>query len=295
MVPVKTKSFVQLVGLSALWGATFLLTRITAPVFGANLAAGLRILLGAATLAAIMFFAKEPWPKNRWPNLFILGALAVAGPHLFYSWSALSLPASYGSVVSVTSVLFGTFASAWLKEDVLSARKLMGCLFGFAGVALVVRLGPVEPSPALLAGAMACTTGAFFSGIATPFLKRATTHMQPLAITAGMHLTGSIILMPFALWSLPTASFSLSAMLAVMTTGILTSGLAYWQYMRIMREVSPVAVLSATFMVTGFGVLWAFLFLNEPLSLITWIGALLVVIATVMVSGINPWRRQPRP
>lgn len=288
---MKTKSFVQLSGLSALWGATFLLTRIAAPALGAGLAAGLRIGLGAITLAIIMAATREPWPKNRWGNLFLLGALAVAGPHLFYSWASLSLPASYGSVVSVTSVLFGTFASAWLKEDVLSARKLMGCFFGFAGVALVVKLGPITPSPQLIGGALACATGAFFSGIATPFLKRATVDMQPLAITAGMHLTGFLILAPFAFSSLPKAQFTLSAILAVLTTGILTSGLAYWQYMRIMRDVSPVAALSSTFMVTGFGVLWAFLFLNEPVSWVTGLGALLVLVATLMVSGFNPWRR----
>jgi drug/metabolite transporter (DMT)-like permease len=288
-----TKLFLQLSGLSALWGATFLLTSIAAPVFSANLAALLRISLGAMTLAIIMWASKEPWPKGQWPTLFVLGGLAVAGPHLFYSIAALTLPASYGSVVSVSSVLFGTFASAWLKEDTLTPAKLMGCMFGFAGVALVVKLGPITPTAPLLWGAMACTAGAFFSGISTPFLKRATLSMQPLAITAGMHLTGALILLPFGLATLPQASFTWPAMLAVMTTGIVTSGLAYWQYMRIMRVVSPVAALSSTFMVTGFGVLWAALFRNEPVTLITGLGALLVLVATLMVSGFNPWRRSP--
>lgn len=259
-------------GLSALWGATFLLTSIAAPVFGANFAAFARISLGAVTLVAIMWATKEPWPKGQWPTLFLLGTLAVAGPHLFYSIAALTLPASYGSVVSVTSVLFGTFASAWLKEDILTPRKLMGCLFGFAGVALVMRLGPITPTPALLMGALACTAGAFFSGIATPFLKRATVNMQPLAITAGMHVTGSLILLPFGAAALPDAHFSWAALLAVMTTGVVTSGLAFWQYMRIMRVASPVAALSSTFMVTGFGVLWATVFRNEPVTLITGLG-----------------------
>lgn len=274
-----------------MWGATFLFTRMAAPVLGPNVTAGSRITLGAITLALIMKFTHEPWPKGQWPNLFLLGGLAVAGPHLFYSLGALTLPASYGSVVAVTSVLFGTIASAWLKEDTLSARKLMGCLFGFAGVALVVRLGPINASPELMAGALASAVGSFFSGIATPFLKRATQTMQPLAITAGMHATGALMLAPFVLTSLPQAHFSFRAVGAVIATGIFTSGLAYWQYMRIMRDVTPVAALSSTFMVTGFGVLWAFLFLNEPLSWITGVGALLVLIATVMVSGYNPWAR----
>ena len=46
---VKFRYFLQLVALSALWGSSFMLTRIAAPVLGPNLLAALR--MGFAALA----------------------------------------------------------------------------------------------------------------------------------------------------------------------------------------------------------------------------------------------------
>jgi drug/metabolite transporter (DMT)-like permease len=76
--------------------------------------------------------------------------------------------------------------------------------------------------------------------------------------------------------------------------GILTSGLAYWMYMRIMRHVPPMAALSSTFLSTGFGVLWAVLLLNEPTSTAMAAGGALILLACLLVMGLNPlrWRLQ---
>ena len=73
--------------------------------------------------------------------------------------------------------------------------------------------------------------------------------------------------------------------------GICTSGLAYWQYMRIVKHVTPVAALSSTFMVTIFGVLWGHLVLGEVFTLASYAGGALVLMATILVTGFNPLRR----
>ena len=164
---VKSKYFFQLVALSALWGASFMLTRIAAPALGPNLAAGLRMVMATAMLSLIMWKLDTPWPLQHWKELLLLGLLAVAGPHVLYARSALDLPAGYGALLTVTSVLFGAFASAWLKEEALTVPKMLGCLLGFAGAALVVRLGPVEPNRTLVLAALTCMAGAGISGIST--------------------------------------------------------------------------------------------------------------------------------
>ena len=78
--------------------------------------------------------------------------------------------------------------------------------------------------------------------------------------------------------------------------GILTSGLAYWQYMRIVKHVTPVAALSSTFMITGFGVLWAVLFLGEPLHSHLLAGLALVTLGIVFgVRAAAPAALTPTP
>jgi drug/metabolite transporter (DMT)-like permease len=290
MPTVKSKYFFQLVALSALWGASFMLTRIAAPALGPNLAAGLRMVMATAMLSLIMWKLQTPWPLQHWKELLLLGLLAVAGPHVLYARSALDLPAGYGALLTVTSVLFGAFASAWLKEELLTPPKMLGCLLGFAGAALVVRLGPVEPDHTLVIAALTCMAGAAISGISTPFLKKAIARMEPLQITAGMHAAAVVLMLPGAAYDLPQAHFSLPAVAAVTLMGCVTSGLAYWMYLRIMRYVPPMAALSSTFLATGFGVLWAVLLLNEPTSAAMAAGGALILLACLLVMQINPLR-----
>ncbi|MDV7403173.1 hypothetical protein RZS08_67735, partial [Arthrospira platensis SPKY1] len=53
IAPVKTRHFVQLIGLSALWGASFMFLRIASPVLGPWVLAGGRVALAALTLALL--------------------------------------------------------------------------------------------------------------------------------------------------------------------------------------------------------------------------------------------------
>jgi drug/metabolite transporter (DMT)-like permease len=235
-----------------------------------------------------MRLLKHRWPMEHWRELMFIGFLAVAGPHALYSQAALFLPGGYGALISVTSVLFGAFASAWLGEEVLTRGKLAGCLLGLAGAALVVRLGPVHPSAELMLSALTCLGAAALSGIATPYLKRATTRMEPLAITAGMHAASVLLLLPGAVYDFPQAHFTLSALAAVSVLGIATSGLAYWMFMRIMQHVPPMASMTANFMSTGFGVLWSVLLLDEPTSLAMALGGAMILVACMMVSSLHP-------
>jgi drug/metabolite transporter (DMT)-like permease len=288
---VKARYFIQLVVLSALWGASFMLIRIAVPVLGPNVLAALRIGLASVTLALLMRLMRHRWPLAHWRELAWLGALGVALPFLLYAWAGLQLPAGYSALLNTMAVLFGTFASAWLKEDTLTPRKLFGCLLGFIGVALILRLGPVALTPSVVLAALACVGASACYGISTPLMKRATTRMQPLEIAMGIHTMAFVVLLPGALWSLPQAHFTAGALAAVAVLGIVTSGMAYWMHLRIMRHVTPVAAMSPSFMMPVFGVAWGHIFLGEPLGAGLFWGGALVLVASALVSGFNPLSR----
>ena len=291
ITPVQTRQFAQLVGLSALWGSSFMLLRIAAPVIGPNVLAAGRIGLATLTLTLIMLAMKQRWPWRHWRELALLGALSVAVPFLLFAWAALRLPAGYSALLNSTAVVFGTLASAWLKEDTLTARKLLGCALGFVGVGLIVRLGPVDPTSQVLLAALACTGAAACYGLATPLMKRATTRMEPLAIAAGIHFISLVMLLPGAAVSWPTAHFTPGALAAMLMLGVVTSGLAYWVHLRLIRHVSPVAAISPAFMIPVFGVTWGHLFLGEELGSGIWGGGALILLATALVTGFNPLKR----
>ena len=288
---MKAKYFLQLVGLSALWSSSFMLLRITSPLLGPNVLTAVRLGLATVTLAIIMQAMRYRWPWQHWRELVLLGLLSVAVPFMLFSWAALHLPAGYSALLNSTAVMFGTFSAAWLKEDTLTRRKVLGCVCGFAGVALIVRLGPVEPTPVVMLAAMACITAAAAFGISTSLMKRAISRMQPLQVAAGIHAAAFVMLVPGAVYTWPQAHFTPGALAAVTLMGVVVSGLAYWQHLRIMVHVSPVAAMSPMFMIPVFGVAWGHIFLAEPLSSGIYSGGALVLLASALVSGFNPWRK----
>lgn len=288
---MQTKHFAQLIALSALWGASFLFIRIASPVLGPEVLAALRVGTAALTLAILMRAMRHRWPLAHWRELTLLGVLSVACPFLLFAWAALQLPAGYSALFNSTAVIFGIFASAWLKEDTLTLRKLVGCVCGFAGVVLIVGLGPVEPSTKVFVAALACVAASACYGVSTPLMKRALTRMQPLEIAAGIHVISAILLIPGAAWNWPQAQFTPTALAAAGVMGVVTSGLAYWAHIRILAHVTPVAAMSPIFMVPLFGVTWGHLFLGEKLGAGLFAGGALVLLASALITGFNPWQK----
>jgi drug/metabolite transporter (DMT)-like permease len=169
---MKTKYFAQLVALSALWGASFLFIRMASPVFGPNVLAFLRVGMATATLAILMRAMRQPWAWQHWRTLAIIGALSVAAPFLLFAWAGLQLPAGYSALLNSTAVIFGMFASARMGEDTITTRKVLGCVCGFAGVAFIVSLGPVQPSVTVVLAVLACVTASACYGFRPPSPNR---------------------------------------------------------------------------------------------------------------------------
>ena len=285
------KYFVQLIALSALWGASFPMLRIASPLLGPGMLACLRIGIGTITLALIMRWAGQRWPWSHWRELLLLGLLAVAGPFLLFSWAATKLPSGYVALLNTTAVVFGTLSSAWMKEDTLTLRKLFGGMVGLCGVGLVVRLGPVAPTTDVLLGTGAAILASFCFGLSTPLMKRATRHMEPLAIAGPVHACAFVFLLPAGIVYWPQAQFTPLAMAIVLVLGVVTSGLAFWAHLRIMRHMTPVAAMSPMFFIPIFGVAWGHLILGEALGSGIYLGGALVLLGAALVTGFNPLRR----
>lgn len=288
------RHFIQLVLLSAVWGASFPMIRIAAPAFGPLAMACLRCALAALVLAALLRISRKAWPAARhWRSLTLLSLLTVVAPFVLFNWAGLVLPAGYSAVLNATAPLFGVVAGAVFEGERLSARKLAGCAVGLAGVALLVRLGPVAPDWPVLLAVLACVAASAAYGFGAILMKRATMAHQPLPASAAVHVAGALVLLLPAAATAPAIEWRPEAMLALAVLGTVTSGFMYWISMRLMREIPASAATSSAFMIPMFGVTWGGLFLAEPFTPGMVPGVALVLVACALVTGFNPLR--PRP
>ncbi|SFC12843.1 Threonine/homoserine efflux transporter RhtA [Polaromonas sp. OV174] len=281
--------------MSALWGASFPLLRIASPALGPWVVAGGRCILAAVVLTLLMHTLRERWPpRQAWPRLALLSVLTVVVPFVMFNWAALVIPSGYSAVLNATVPLFGVLGAAMAGEERLNARRLLGCAVGFAGVALLVQLGPVAVTPKVMLAALACTIASATYGFGALLMKRATMAYSPLPASAAVHVAAALMLVVPAGVAAPSAHYSTGPLIAVTVLGTITSGLMYWISMRLMREIPASAATSAAFMIPLFGVSWGGLFLGEPVTASMLPGCVLVLAATALVTGFNPLRRAPR-
>jgi drug/metabolite transporter (DMT)-like permease len=130
-------------------------------------------------------------------------------------------------------------------------------------------------------------------GVGAIFMKRATLKHQPLPASAAIHVAASAMLAVPLAASTPVMQPTWGAVAAVLVLGCITSGLMYWVSMRLMREITATASTSAAFMIPLFGVTWGALFLGEPVTPGMVPGCLLILAASAMITGFNPFRSSP--
>lgn len=268
--------------LAAAWGASFLFARVAVPEFGAFPLVGVRLVVAALVLAVPLVLAGHlKLLRERWRVFLLVGAINSAIPFTLFAWSLKSLSAGEASVLNATAALFaGLIAFAVLGER-MSARRSAGLVVGFIGVILLVwhKLTFSGNIVAIGAGLLA----ALLYGIASHVITRRLPGVPPIAVSAGSLGFAALLQLPLAIAEAPSVMPSALAWLAAVTLGVVCTAGAYLMYFRLVKNIGPTRAITVTYGIPAFGILWGYLFLHEPISILTLVGGVVIVIGTAMV------------
>lgn len=262
---------VDLVLLGAIWGASFLFTRLGTVEFGALPTAFVRVAIASAFLLPLLAWRGQVSVLQRhWRKIFVIGVLNSGIPFLCFSFALLSITSGLSAILNATTPLFGALV-AWLwLRDRPAASRLLGLAIGFAGVALLAwdkasfkpDASGVAPAWALLA----CLIATLCYGIAGNAAKVYLGGLPALATATGSQVGAALLLAVPAIWTWPAHMPSLKAWLALVAVGVLCTGIAYILYFRLIEEAGPARALAVTFIVPVFAVVYGALFLHEAVT-----------------------------
>src|SRR5262249_33148761 len=108
------------------------------------------------------------------------------------------------------------------------------------------------------------------------------------SVAAASLLGTSILLLPFALLTLPAHTPPAGTWLAALGLGVLCTGLAYAIYFRLIHRVGAPRAATVTFLVPLFGVLWAWAVRGEPLTVT------MALSGTLILGGVALSQGRPR-
>jgi drug/metabolite transporter (DMT)-like permease len=279
---MKAADFGRLVALAAIWGASFLFTRIVAPVMGPVLTADLRMLIAGLALVAYFRLAGFDPGWRRWGRKYALVGLLNSGlPFLLFAYSALSLSAGLMAVLNATAPMWGALLTVLLLGERLSARRAAGLALGVIGVAVLSR--PDAGTPQAFLAIAACLAGAFLYGLSGVYMKRWAGDLPARGMAVGTQVAAGLLMLPLIPFSPPPAVPSILVAASVLALGLLCGAVAYLLYFRLIVDIGPAGALTVTYLIPLFGVLWGTLFLGEALSMAMLAGGVLVVLGTVLV------------
>jgi len=281
-------SVIRLFILAAIWGASFMFTRIGAPVLGPVILIEFRVGLAAVFLMIIArYLHKSLNVKQHWRHYLMLGIFNGALPFLLFGFAAQTLTASALCILNATAPIWGAVIGAVWARHPLNGRTMLGLVLGVLGVSLVVGVDHLTAQHGASIAIIAALLGAFSFGIATNYAKTAKS-VDSYSNAQGSMLAASLLIAPAVPFASLTTSPSTGVMLAVAALGIICTGIAFLLYFRLIRDIGATSALTVTFLIPVFGILWGSLFLGEVITFGMMLGSCIVIVGTALVIGFNP-------
>jgi drug/metabolite transporter (DMT)-like permease len=286
----------MLLGLSAIWGGSYLFMRIAAPDFGPVALVELRVVIGALVILPFTWRAGRGAELRRLlPRGFLLGAFATALPFALIAFAMLTLPAGLASVFNATAPLFGLIVGATVGLETLGLGRGLGILLGIVGVSLLAGSPELadDSATAFAIGAMLLASLSY--GVAANYARAKFQGVEPLMVALVNQIAAAILLLPLLPFSLPDTMPGAGDWAAALTLAAVCTGLAYTLYFALIAQVGSTRALTVTFLMPIFGIVWGAMFLGEPITLHLIGGMAVVLLGTALTLGLHPplpWRKQ---
>ena len=279
------RSWVLLVILGAVWGASFLLTAIAIRDLTVPVVSLFRTAIGALVLLPIALARGAlAGAAQRLGPILVLALVQLAGPFLLIGYGQRHVDSGLaGILVASTPLWTALIAVRFDDEERSRGWNLGGVGIGLVGVALLLGVQLEGSLDTLLGALMLLLAGLGYA--AGGFLaKHSAPGLAPLGVLTAAMIAGSVVLAPFALAALPSETPRAGPLLAAVALGAVSGGLGWFLYYTVLASAGAARAAIALYFVPAFAVFYGVLLLDEPLTAASLAGLVLVVAGSALAA-----------
>jgi drug/metabolite transporter (DMT)-like permease len=288
--------------LAALWGASYLFIKVALDdgldPFFIVLA---RIALGALVLVPIALHRDAfATLRGRWGAIVVMAAVQVVLPFLLITFGERHIASGLaGILVSSAPIFSALLAARYDDEERPRGIAAAGFVLGILGVVLLFGLDLSGEAEALLGGLMVLLASLGYA-IGGLYVKRSMRGVQPVGVAAATMVVSTLLLLPAAPFTLPSAVPELQTIGAMLALGAGGTGIAFLIYYTLIADIGPSRATLVTYIAPGFAVLYGIWLLSEPLTAGGVLGLVLILAGSwIAVEGRLPGQpkviREPPP
>ena len=282
---MELKNWILLILLGAVWGSAFMFIKISADDFGPILLVNLRLLLAGALFLPFLLRKKYlAHFKSHFPGILILSIFSNAFPFTMFSYASLGATSNMlGILNGTTAFMTMVVAYFWLKESI-TPKQIFGIILGFLGILVLVN--PANGSATLGASGFALV-GALSYSFSGVYIQKYQLNANKFVLIGWAMLFGGLFLTPLSFFNLPDQMPDNNAIAALLWLGIVSTGIAYLGYIRLIEQIGAVRTSTVTYLLPVFSIIWGSIFLQEKITWIIFGGFIFVMIGMYFANNKN--------
>ena len=282
---MELKNWILLILLGAVWGSAFMFIKISADDFGPILLVNLRLLLAGALFLPFLLRKKYlAHFKSHFPGILILSIFSNAFPFTMFSYASLGATSNMlGILNGTTAFMTMVVAYFWLKESI-TPKQIFGIILGFLGILVLVN--PANGSATIGASGFALV-GALSYSFSGVYIQKYQLNANKFVLIGWAMLFGGLLLTPLSFFNLPNQMPDNNAIAALLWLGIVSTGIAYLGYIRLIEQIGAVRTSTVTYLLPVFSIIWGSIFLQEKITWIIFGGFIFVMIGMYFANNKN--------
>ena len=197
-----------------------------------------------------------------------------------------------GILVSSAPIFTALIAARFDDDERPHGVATAGVVMGIVGVVLLFGVDLSGDAQALAGGLMVLLASAGYA-VGSLYLKHRLRGAAPVGIAASTMVAGTLVLLPFVLFTLPSQAPELQTIGSLLALGAGGTGIAFAIYFTLIAEIGPGRASLVAYIAPGFAVLYGVTLLSEPLTLGAILG-LVLILAGSWVAAEGRWPGQSR-
>lgn len=283
--------YALLVILAAMFGASFMMTKVAvADVPPATIALS-RIAIGGVLLFFVMLYYRQSLGSllPHWKMIALAGFFGTALPFFLISWGQERVDAGLTSILmAVMPLITLVLAHFFTDDEKLNIFRIIGFCLGLLGVAVLIGFDKLVSFTEEAIRSYAIMLAACSYAVHA-ILSKYLTGAPRYAVSSAVLLVSVFFLIPLVLyldapWNLSISSTSWWMLILL---GVFPTGIGMLMLFAIIERQGAGFLSQINFLVPVFGILWAIALINETLPPNA-LAALAIILAGVAIARIKP-------
>ncbi len=268
--------------LGLIWGVPYLLIKIAVTDVDPLVVAIGRTLIGALVLLPLALIRRALGPVfRRWKVLLVYTIIEISGPWLLLGHAETTLNSSTAGLLLAVVPMIAAIILAATGHDRFDARRIIGLLIGFTGVAFLVGLD-FRFDDLLSIGAMMVVAIGYAVG--PIIINRRLADLPPIGVVTASLIVATVLYAPFTAFVWPIG-LTVSAAWSIAGLGVICTAVAFLAFFALIAEAGPARATVITYINPAVAITLGVLLLHERFTAGMAIGFPLVILGSILATA----------